>query len=127
LQQDIANWQRRILNGYWIIVLLSFLAEAIALIVLTDKVPNGIHAFLIHTILIPTSIQLSLVLANEFLERKYNKPRPYTIIFTGILLFAVLIYGNKLVIGIQYVMLVPMLVATFHFNRKYLKFAYWSV
>jgi diguanylate cyclase len=124
LQQDIGKWQRKILNGYWIVVLISFIAEIVALVIKIKVSPEMVQHYLIHTMAIPSGVQVALVLANELLERYYRKPRPYTIILTGILISAVLIYGNKTLIGMQYVMMVPMLTAAYYYNRRYLTFAY---
>lgn len=127
LLKDTVSLHRRILNGYWIVVALSFIAELLALLIKMNNDPSNIKTFIIFTMIIPTSIQLGLVLINEGLDYFYKKPRPYMIILTGILISAVLIYGNKTVIGIQYVMMIPMLVAAFQFNKKHLTFSFAMV
>lgn len=128
LHDDVSKWQRKILNGYWIVVLISLVAEIIALVIkLTLQPDDHIADFLIHTMVIPTGLQVMLVGANELLERYYKQPRPYTVILTGILISAALIYGNKTMIGIQYVMMIPMLAAVFHFSKRHLTFAFLMV
>ncbi|WEK54405.1 MAG: GGDEF domain-containing protein [Candidatus Cohnella colombiensis] len=124
LHEDVRKWQRKILNGYWIVVLISLVAEIVALFIKMKLSPEVVQHFLLHTMAIPSGLQIALVTTNELLERYYKKPRPYTIILTGILIGAVLIYGNKTLIGMQYVMMIPMLTAAFHFTKKHLTFAY---
>ncbi|MBD7970793.1 diguanylate cyclase [Paenibacillus sp. Sa2BVA9] len=125
--EDVRKWHRKILNGYWIVVLISLVAEIVALIIKMKLEPEDVQYFLIHKLVIPTCVQVTLVTANELMERYYKKSYPLLIILTGTLIGAVLIYGNMRVIGIQYVMMIPMLVAAFHFTKKYLTFAFLMV
>ncbi|OMD35649.1 GGDEF domain-containing protein [Paenibacillus odorifer] len=127
LFDDVGKWQRKILNGYWIVVLISLVSEIIALIIKMKLEPENVQNYLIYTMVIPTCVQVTLVTANELLERYYRKSRPYTIILTGTLIGAVLIYSNTTVIGIQYVMMIPMLIAAFQFTKKHLTFAFLMV
>lgn len=127
LLEDVGKWQRKILNGYWIVVLISLVAEIVALFIKMKLEPENVQYYLIYKMIIPTCVQVTLVTANELLERYNGKSRPYTIILTGTLIGAVLIYGNMRVIGIQYVMMIPMLVAAFHFSKKHLTFAFLMV
>jgi diguanylate cyclase (GGDEF)-like protein len=127
LFEDVGKWQRKILNGYWIVVLISLVAEIVALFIKIRLEPENVQHYLMYTMVIPTCVQVTLVTANELMERYNRKPRPYTIILTGILIGAVLIYGNMRVIGMQYVMMIPMLVASFHFTKKHLTFAFLMV
>ncbi|AOZ92949.1 GGDEF domain-containing protein [Paenibacillus crassostreae] len=127
LLEDVGKWQRKILNGYWIVVLISLVAESVALFIKMKLNPETVQHFLIYTMAIPTCVQVTLVSAIELMERYYRKSRPYTIILTGILIGAVLIYGNKTLIGMQYVMMIPMLVAAFHFTKRHLTFAFLMV
>ncbi|WIV17200.1 GGDEF domain-containing protein [Paenibacillus polygoni] len=127
LFDDVGKWQRKILNGYWIVVLISFVAEIVALIIKMKLEPERVQHYLIYKMMIPTSVQVTLVTVNELIERYYRKSFPLLTILTGTLIGAVLIYGNMRVIGIQYVMMIPMLVAAFHFTKKYLTFAFLMV
>ncbi|WP_160036414.1 GGDEF domain-containing protein [Paenibacillus sp. An7] len=127
LFDDVGKWQRKILNGYWIVVLISLVAEIVALIIKMKLEPESVQHYLIYKMLIPTSVQVTLVTVNELMERYYRKSFPILTILTGTLIGAVLIYGNMRVIGIQYVMMIPMLVAAFHFTKKYLTFAFLMV
>ncbi|GIP46237.1 hypothetical protein J45TS6_46960 [Paenibacillus sp. J45TS6] len=127
LFDDVGKWQRKILNGYWIVVLISLVAEIVALMIKIRLEPESVPYYLIYKMLIPTSVQVTLVTVNELMERYYKKSSPLLTILTGTLIGAVLIYGNMRVIGIQYVMMIPMLVAAFHFSKKYLTFAFLMV
>lgn len=124
LQIDGKVWQRKILNVYWIVVGIALLAEIIALIIKIRLQPEDVPRYLVHTLVIPSGVQILIVLVNELLERYGTRPHPYIIILTGTLLGAALIYGNQTLIGIQYTMMIPMLVAAFHFSKKYLTFSY---
>lgn len=124
---EALSWERKILNGFWIVVLVSLLAELVAYIIKLNTGANDIQDFLIHTVAIPSGGQALLILINEFLYRKRPKSRPYFIIVTAVFIGAVLIYGNQSVKGIQYVMMLPMLVSVFQFSKKYLTFAYITV
>lgn len=124
LHDDDSKWHRKILNGYWIVVLISFVGEIVALYFEIKLSPEYVNYYIVHTMLIPTGLQVAFVTANELLERYDRRPHPYMTISTGILIGAVLIYGNPYMIGMQYVMLLPMLIAAFHFRRRLLTFSY---
>jgi diguanylate cyclase len=127
LYEDVGKWQRKILNSYWFVVLISLVAEIVALFIKMKLSPEAVPHYLIHTMAIPTGMQVLLVLLNEWLERREKKPRPYMIISTGILIGAVLIYGNKTLIGMQYVMMIPMLTAGYYLTKRYLTFAFLMI
>jgi len=122
--KDLIKWQRKIINVYWIIVVISLLAEIVALVIKIKYDPADVKTYLLYTLAIPTAFQVTIVLVNELLEKRYRRPRPYTIILSGILLTAMLIYGNQTMIGVQYIMVMPMIIAVFYSKRRYLSYAY---
>jgi diguanylate cyclase len=124
---DNLKWQRKILNAFWTVVLISFIADIVAMFIVILLYPQFLHDYLIYTMVIPIGLQLLVMAANEAIERYHKVSRPYTIVLTAILLASILIAASKTVNGIQYVMMLPMLAAQFYFNKRILVFAFITI
>lgn len=114
---------RKVLGTYWIVFLISLVAELVAFIIKLNTEPSTIPNFLIEKILIPTVIQLGVISFNE-LAYKINWESPLLLIISGTLIAMSLMIGNKS-IHIQYIFLLSMLVSLFYFNMKHLILAFF--
>lgn len=116
-------WNRKIMNFYWMVILISLLAELAALfITIHDRLFN-LSDFFIHHMLIPFTFQLVIMGSSEFIIRRLKRESAYLIILTGTALSSVLIFVHETVDGIKYLLLLPMIISLFFDQQRKLCFA----
>ncbi|CAN7766237.1 GGDEF domain-containing protein [Paenibacillus sp. LjRoot153] len=119
---DIHQLHRKVLKKYWAVILISIVAEIVALVIKMNNEPHRLHEYIVNTMIVPTLIQLIVMGINE-IAYSYKVETPLIIIVSGTCIAASLIIANK-TIHIQYVFLLSMLVALFYNNIKQLTIAY---
>ncbi|MDB5052462.1 MAG: hypothetical protein JWM44_512 [Bacilli bacterium] len=115
---------RKILNAYWLVILISIIAEFAALFITIQQYPAYINYYLVNIMLIPTALLVFLMCINEYLERVKKIENPYILILNGTFIASVLIAVNPLVHGLQYMLLLPLLISLLYFQRGKLIFAF---
>jgi len=113
---------RKILQSYWFVFCLSLSAELVVLYLKIRAEPENADQFLVHSVIIPTLIQLVVLGVNEAAFR-YGKEWPLLIIVSGTCIACALYIANKTV-HLQYVFLLSMLVPMFYFNIRQLYLAF---
>ncbi|MCD1259649.1 GGDEF domain-containing protein [Paenibacillus athensensis] len=117
---SISYWYRKILNAYWIVLLVAVVAEIAALIVTVEVYPQYLRFYLIHISGIPTLLMLVIMLVNEAFYRYLRVEQPAVIIGTGVAFACILIAANPLVPCVKSILMLPMVIALFFFDRKIL-------
>jgi diguanylate cyclase (GGDEF)-like protein len=119
---NINQWNRRILNGYWLVVVLSMLVASLQLnFTILDPV-----FFIKNYIVFPTAILISIVLIMEFIHYRYKKGTamlPYYIILCGTCIATVLIAVHPSVDPISVTLLLPLLTSCIYYQRNKVVFA----
>lgn len=113
---------RRVLNIYWIVFLISLVAEGIAFWFKYTRERDTISDYLFSTVFIPTVIQVIVLGVNECIHY-FRREWPWFVVLSGTLIASALIIANK-TIHIQYIFLLSMLVSLFYFNFRHLVFAF---
>jgi len=117
---SISYWYRKILNAYWIVLLVAVAAEIAAFIVTAEVYPQYVHFYLVHISGIPTLLMLGIMLVNEALYRYLRVEQPAVIIGTGMAFACILIAANPIVPCVKSMLMLPMIIALFFFDRKIL-------
>lgn len=115
-------WNRKILNFYWAVVLISLFVELATLFIASRYQTFGEDKILVET-MIPFTLQLIIVGSCEFVIRQLKRESPYLIILTGTALSTILIIFNETVDGIKYLLLLPMIISLFFDKQRKLVFA----
>lgn len=121
-RSDSRQLHRKVLTIYWIVFLLSILAEIVAFIYTTRTNPEDLRDFLVDAVLIPTAIQIPVIVMIEIIHH-YKLERPWITLLSGTLIASALIIGNK-TLHIQYILLLSMLVSLFYFSIRQLYLAF---
>ncbi|UJF34168.1 hypothetical protein [Paenibacillus hexagrammi] len=75
-ESDIQVWNRRILNAYWIVLLVSIFAELAALVIIITKYPEYIRYYIMHVMVVPNILLICILGLNEVLYRKWQLQHP---------------------------------------------------
>lgn len=120
LDYNRSRWNRMLLNAFWFILLISILLEGLYLTI--SEVPSDV--FIIDYIVIPTLIQLGIILLSEaglrLLKPKYQD---YVIILTSSLLAFVLAYIHDSINFLLLALFLPVIVSVYYFHTRKLVFA----
>lgn len=116
-------WNRKIMHFYWVVVLISLFAELVAFFISTRYQMFDLSNILVHTMVLPITLQLVIMGSSEFIIRRLKRESPYLIILTGTALSTVLITFNETVDGIKYLLLLPMIISLFFDKQRKLVFA----
>lgn len=116
-------WNRKIMNFYWVIVLISLLAKLVALFISTRYQVLDLSDILVHKMVNLLTLQLLIMGSSEFIIRRLKRESSYLIILTGTALSTVLIFCNETVDGIKYILLLPMIISLFFDKQRKLVFA----
>jgi diguanylate cyclase len=118
---DTRPLHRRVLQIYWIVFILSLLAEGVAFIIHLLFYPEKMNGFLIRAVAVPTVIQLVAIGLIELIWRK-GLERTWSTLAGGTVIAAALVIGNPS-IHIQFIFLLSMVVSLFYFDVKQLYLA----
>lgn len=91
MQLQRRSWNRRIMNTYWIIVLVSLMTQLAALFIMIGQPLLQLNEYIIYDVVIPFVLQLILMGAVEIIILRLKWEHPYLIITTGIGLASILI------------------------------------
>ncbi|WP_054954935.1 GGDEF domain-containing protein [Paenibacillus dakarensis] len=119
-------WNRKIMNSYWIVILISLITQFTALFIINGNSPPGLDAQSIYPMLFLFALQLSLMTSIEIIIRWLDRESPYLMILTGTLLASILIADYPAVEGIEYLMVLPIIVSLFYDEYRKLIFAFSS-
>lgn len=122
MRSDTRALHRKILITYWVVFGISIIAELVALYMKCTTEPGRVSHYLIHTMFVPSAIQLFVLGINEVAYR-YRIERPMLIILSGTCIASALMIANK-TIHLQYIFLLSLLVSMFYFNINKLYFAF---
>lgn len=111
----IPAWNRKLLNTYWLCILTITVGE-IGNLFISD---TPYQEFILHSLLTPLSMFLTIMGITEFIYRKINSSNPDLIIYCGILLTAVTVYVHADIDSILGVYFLPLLVSVFYFKKSY--------
>lgn len=117
-KDNIEKWNRKLLNAYWYSFMILTLVECFNLLVTTDPVMTFIQDYIVF----PSVLLLLLLGMTECGYRRYPRS-PDLIMISGILFTSISIYVHAYVDSILLFYMLPVLVATFYFEKKYL----WKV
>lgn len=114
--------QRKILNAYWTVIVLALAAEMVSWLVMLADGGWGLSDFVLYKMLLPSSLHFAVMGVNEFFA-VIGRASPYLLIFTGALISSVLIIANPSLPGIEYTLLLPMIISLYYYDRGKLHFA----
>ncbi|MGB8954485.1 MAG: GGDEF domain-containing protein [Tumebacillaceae bacterium] len=107
-------WNRKVLNAYWIVVMISLLVESVNLIFTLEQT----QVFIVRFILLPTLLQVAIMVATEsanFYLKRYND---YLLILTSALLVVVLVNVHSTVHVIFATFVLPTLMSIIFYNTR---------
>lgn len=113
-------WNRKVLNAYWIVIMISLLVESVNLIFTLQET----RYFIVHFILIPTVWQIGIMAATEVLNMFLKKHNDYLLILTSALLVVVLVYVHTAVPVIFATFVLPTLMSIIFYNTRKVVFAF---
>ncbi|QGH36685.1 diguanylate cyclase [Gracilibacillus salitolerans] len=116
-------WTKKILYIYWLMVIMAFLGQIIGLLVTIYYTPDYIGGFIIHKVIISSSIQVSILLITHYLinHKQIYSSRLLTI--SGTVLALVTIISHPTVSGLKILLLLAMAVVLIYFDKKKLRFS----
>jgi diguanylate cyclase len=122
--QVLANsnyWNRKVLNAYWVVVVISVLVEFLNLIF--TKTETGY--FLMHYIALPTAWVVGIMLATEIIHRYLKNHHDYLLIITAAALSSVLLSVHTGVPVLYSTMVLPTLMSIIFYNRNKVIFSFF--
>jgi diguanylate cyclase (GGDEF)-like protein len=121
LQSEVnaARWNRRILNVYWVVVLVSVAVESLNLLFTLRSAID----FILSYILLPTGLLVAIVGLGEIVYRYTKRYVDYFMILCATLIAAVLIAVHCSMYEIWATLFLPMLVSVVYFSRPKLYFS----
>ncbi|MGZ4134208.1 MAG: GGDEF domain-containing protein, partial [Tumebacillaceae bacterium] len=120
LEVHAARWNRRILNVYWAVVLISVAVESLDLM-FTER---SAKEFFLSYILLPTILLLAVVLLNEFALRYSKRLTDYYMILSATSIATVLIAVHSTMNVIWSTLFLSLLVSIVYFSRRKILFAF---
>ncbi len=108
------RWNRRILDCFWIILILSFLAGAIG---------AGLHndhsvSFMIRTIMVPTGLVILVIVLTELLIRQMKQQAEYVLLPSANAIAIILVIAHPEVPIVTSLVLLPIVLSLFYFEPK---------
>jgi diguanylate cyclase (GGDEF)-like protein len=118
--RDTKQWNRRIINIFWVVVVLSFVIEFVNLFLSERSFSN----FFIHYLLIPTLLLTLITSITEIIYYRNSKYIDFIIIINATLLAGILVYVHSTIIVIWATFFLPSLVSIFYFRKNKIIFAF---
>lgn len=119
---DSRQLHRKVLKIYWIVFILSLMAEFVAFFIQLQVYPERMQSFLIDAVITPTIIQITVIVIIEIIHY-YKLERPWITLLSGTLIASALIIANK-TLHIQYILMLSMLVSLYYVSKRQLYFAF---
>jgi len=122
VERELLNseyWNRKVLNIYWCVTLFSVVIEFINLYL--TEMDKG--EFLLGFIILPTVLQVGLLVATEVLHRHTRRRRDYLLILAGVLMALILINVHMTVHVLLAVVLLPIVMSLIFYDRAKVMFA----
>jgi diguanylate cyclase len=110
-KSDQHRLHRKVLKTYWVVFLISIIAELVAFVIKLNQEIDMLHAYVVHKMIIPSVLQLIILGISETAYRM-KKDLPWLIILSGTCIAAALVIANKS-IHIQFIFLLSMLVSVY--------------
>lgn len=121
---DIKAWNRKILNTYWIILLIIWVAQAWNLYHVYMNEPLTVNLYIQDTLIKNNLYLLIAMVLVEFLFRYMNNKFEYILILLGIYIASILfVFNNSWNLGVQIVFILPLLMSIYYFDTKKIFFA----
>lgn len=119
------QWSSKILSFYWLMVVISIVGQFIALLVTMYYYPEYTREFVIKKIVVPTVIQLMIMLFSVYILRVKSVFSSFVLIISGTLLALVIIVIHPNVTGLQVTLLLPMAISLIYFDKRKLQFSFF--
>ncbi|TNJ67560.1 GGDEF domain-containing protein [Paenibacillus hemerocallicola] len=118
------KWNRKTLNAYWIVVLISVVAELVGAFFVwrLDSRPLGLY--FLETLLLPSSLAAATVLVSEWVNKHLPAWSIYLLITAGTLIAAIFVTIQPKIDGLQMTFVIPMLVSVYYFQWRKLMFSF---
>lgn len=117
---NLKKWNRKIVNNYWIILLVSIVVASINILITKAEKTEYFFQFILY----PTITLLIFLILIELLTTKVNPQlNSYFIIFCGGIITFVLIHFHPTVRGIESILLLPILSSCIYFRKIKVMFA----
>ncbi|WP_058308983.1 GGDEF domain-containing protein [Gracilibacillus massiliensis] len=116
-------WAEKILYIYWIMVLIAFVGQVIGLITTIIYFPGYVIEFIFNKLLLPTAIQLFILLLASYVIKVRKIHSPKLLMFTGTIAALVTVANHPTVPGLQILFLLAMAVILIFFDKKKLRFS----
>ncbi|SHM72860.1 GGDEF domain-containing protein [Gracilibacillus kekensis] len=116
-------WAEKILYIYWIMVLMAFAGQVIGLITTIIYFPDYVMEFILKRLLLPTAIQIFILLTAHYVIKVKRVYSPKLIMFTGTIAAFVTVASHPTVPGLQIIFLLAMAVILIFFDKKKLRFS----
>jgi diguanylate cyclase len=116
---NLRVWNRKFLNAFWYALLITVVAEEMYFTV------SGIMSWdtQLRFMVLPTGISIGIMGAAELLYRRMSRGFPYVTLLTAASICAVVIWVHFALDYIQCLLILPILIATFYYNRYLVYFA----
>ncbi|WP_161780636.1 sensor domain-containing diguanylate cyclase [Tumebacillus flagellatus] len=111
-------WNRKLLNGYWMVVLLYFLAGLAGLVVTIVQFAWWLDYYLLHQLLIPLGLMAVEVAALEFGFRKRQERMEVWFLLTATVLAATIVWFNPNLHGMYALLALSTLMSLIYFERR---------
>ncbi|GAE93960.1 GAF domain/GGDEF domain protein [Gracilibacillus boraciitolerans JCM 21714] len=116
-------WMEKILHIFWVMIAMAFVGQLIGLITTIYYFPDYIMEFIIHKLLVPTSIQVVIMLITHYLIKVKKLYSTKLLMITGTAEAFVTALMHPNVPGLQLLFLLVMAVFLIFFDKKKLKFS----
>lgn len=119
LSQNQRRWNRKLMNGYWILFAVTIVLECCFFMVTKDD----FEIFLTVYIIRPACIELTLLIGAELLLRQLRRYHDYVIILTAIGMSITLISVHTEVSYLLFLLFFPIIIATYYYQKRKVYFA----
>ncbi|WP_208592078.1 GGDEF domain-containing protein [Gracilibacillus suaedae] len=116
-------WTKKILYIYWIMVIMAFFGQLIGLCVTIYYHPDYVGDFMIHRMILPTSIQVGILWTTHYLMNQKQIYSSKLLTISGTVVALVTIVSHPDVNGLQILFLLAMAVVLIYFDKKKLRFS----
>jgi diguanylate cyclase len=116
-------WTKKILYIYWLMVIMAFLGQIMGLCVTIYYHPDYISYFIIHRMIIPSSIQVGILWTMHYLMNHKQIYSSKLLTISGTVVALVTIVSHPEVNGLQILFLLSMAVVLIYFDKKKLRFS----
>ncbi|WP_078556318.1 GGDEF domain-containing protein [Bacillus alkalicellulosilyticus] len=123
-KMDYTHWTNKILQFYWLIVIISIIGQCIGLLITIYYSLEGTWYFILNKLILPTVIQVIAILACKYIINRKPHYRSQLLTITGTIVALVMILVHFAVPGLQVTLLLPMAVTIIYFDKRKLRFSF---